>query len=363
VTTFERPAGSGRWVAKFELRRRQVWVPGGPWPTKRKAQQAEARHRELIARRRSEETCESFAERWLEEWPRPSVETRAIYARASRRFAAEFGATRLGEVERLSARTWALGVPRNISKTIATMYEDARNVGLVDDNPFANLRLPNTERTQEVHPPSLEEFRQLLDACTVLGGYGPEFRALVTFAGWSGMRIGELAALRFSDVDGDFIHVRRARKNDGSIGLPKNGKRRKIAYLEPARVLDQVPRRQGSGSDYVFHSQRGLPLTKNNHHYSWRAVRAAAGIVQTRQRDGVPALRFHDLRHFCATQLLELGLSHFDVSIQLGHEDGGALVMARYGHPSKERARDRLLAAFRPELSLPRSSARSEEVG
>jgi hypothetical protein len=34
------------------------------------------------------------------------------------------------------------------------------------------------------------------------------------------------------------------------------------------------------------------------------------------------------------------------VSVQLGHEDGGALVMSRYGHPSKEAARRRLLAVF-----------------
>jgi hypothetical protein len=44
--------------------------------------------------------------------------------------------------------------------------------------------------------------------------------------------------------------------------------------------------------------------------------------------------------------LLELGLDHFAVSVQLGHEDGGALVMALYGHPSKDTARERLLGAF-----------------
>jgi hypothetical protein len=33
-----------------------------------------------------------------------------------------------------------------------------------------------------------------------------------------------------------------------------------------------------------------------------------------------------------------MGMSHFDVSVQLGHEDGGALVMERYGHPPKNAA-------------------------
>jgi len=99
-------------------------------------------------------------------------------------------------------------------------------------------------------------------------------------------------------------------------------------------VLEDLPRRT---DEFIFHSSRGRPLIQGSHHYAWRSVRAAAGLPET---------RWHDLRHFCATQLLELGLSHFDVSVQLGHEDGGALVMARYGHPSKEAARERLLAAF-----------------
>jgi integrase len=60
--------------------------------------------------------------------------------------------------------------------------------------------------------------------------------------------------------------------------------------------------------------------------------------------DGVKPIRFHDLRHFAATQWLERGASHFDVSVLLGHEDGGALVMSRYGHPSKTLATERLLA-------------------
>jgi hypothetical protein len=40
--------------------------------------------------------------------------------------------------------------------------------------------------------------------------------------------------------------------------------------------------------------------------------------------------------------------------VQLGHTDGGALVMSTYGHPSEDSARARLLAAYnaRPPLRL-----------
>ena len=48
----------------------------------------------------------------------------------------------------------------------------------------------------------------------------------------------------------------------------------------------------------------------------------------------------------CATLLLERGLSPADVALQLGHSDGGRLVMQLYSHPDENRARDRLKMAF-----------------
>lgn len=333
----------GVWVAKFQLRGEQHWVPDGPWPTKSAAREAERRYRERIESGRTDETCASFGERWLREWPRPAESTRRVYSYSIKRFAADFGPTRLDAVERLSARTWALGVPRNISRVVGIMYEDARNVGLVENNPFSNLRLPANERTEEITPPTLDEYRQLLEACTVLGGYGTEFRAMIQFSAWTGVRAGELHALRWDDIGSESIRVRGARKRDGTIGRPKNGKEREVAFLPPARVLDQVGRR---ADPFVFHSPRGNPLVQGSHHYAWRTVRAASQLPMERKAAELPNVRWHDLRHFCATQLLELDLDHFAVSVQLGHEDGGALVMARYGHPSKDAARQRLLSAF-----------------
>jgi integrase len=334
VSVFERPRGSGSWVAKFQLNGSQVWVTDGPWRSKSAAREAERRYRDRLAARVTDETCASFAERWLMEWPRASEATNRLYARAARRFAEDFGPTPLGEVERLSARTWALAVPRSVSRVIGTMYEDARNVGLVESNPFANLRLPMVEKQPEIEPPTIEEYRSLLEACTVLGGYCSEMRAMITFAAWTGVRQGELFALQWPEIGDDEITVRRSRKLDGSLGRPKNGQIRTVPLLPPARVLDQVPRREHS--PFVFHSPRGRALIKGTHGWSWQKVKAAARVD----------CRWHDLRHFCATQLLELGLDHFAVSVQLGHTDGGALVMARYGHPSVGAAKRRLLAAF-----------------
>lgn len=343
MSAFERPKGSGQWVAKYQLAGKQCWVEGGPWSTKTQARDAERRDREARERLRTEETCAGFATRWLEVWPRPSESTQRNYATAIRHFADYFGSTPLGQVGRLEARTWALSVPRSVSRVAGIALGDAYNAGLIDGNPFANLRLPATERTEQIIAPTMEEYKALLDSCTVLGGYGAEFRALIQFAAWTGMRSGEIQALRWEDVGTDTILVRGARKRDGSIGPPKNGKAREISFLPPARVLDAVPRRP---DPFVFHSARGGPLVQGSLHYAWREVRAASGIPAARKEAGKGGLRFHDLRHFCATQLLELGIAHFDVSVQLGHEDNGALVMQRYGHPSADAARERLLQAF-----------------
>lgn len=337
MTAFERPKGSGKWRAKFVLNGRQIHVRNSPFPSESAALEAEKRYRDYLLARRTEETCASFAERWLREWPRPAASTRRQYGDAVKQFSAHFGPTPLGDIERLSARTWALTVPRYVSRTVRTMYEDARNVGLVEHNPFENLRLPGNRRRRKVTVPSLEEYRELIKSTTVLGGYGPEFRALLAFTSWTGVRSGELQAIEWGDLDGEVIHVRRSRKRDGTVGTPKNGEERTIIFPPPARVLDDVPRRP---DDLIFHSPRGFALDQGSLYWAWREVRATAGLRH---------VRFHDLRHFCATQLLDMGVSHFDVSIQLGHTDGGAEVMRTYGHPSESEARRRLLDAFRSQ--------------
>src|SRR5262245_46410959 len=121
---------NGGWAAKFQLRGELHWVPGGPWQTKSAAREAERRHREHLDAHLADETCASFASRWLREWPRPATSTQRIYSYGVGRFADDFGSTKLTEVERLTARTWALGVPRNVSRVVGIMFEDARNIGL-----------------------------------------------------------------------------------------------------------------------------------------------------------------------------------------------------------------------------------------
>jgi len=104
--------------------------------------------------------------------------------------------------------------------------------------------------------------------------------------------------------------------------------------IVPALPWDAMRR----GSTYVFETPNAKRFTRKSHAHYWYQVRAAAGRED---------LEFYALRHFCATHLLHLGLSHADVAVQLGHTDGGALVMSTYGHPEAARARERLRARTR----------------
>ena len=193
---------TGRVGCQFMLAGQIHWVPGGPWPSKKMASEAERAHRVRVTGKFSDLTCAEFADRWLVDWPRKSSSTQKLYAQAAARFAHHFGSTLLGEVGRFEARSWSLGIPRNLSKILGTMYEDARNIGLVETNPFANLRLPASEKTAEIAPPTPDEFRALLAACLVLGReYAEEFRSLITLTAWTGLRASEVMALRREDFE------------------------------------------------------------------------------------------------------------------------------------------------------------------
>jgi hypothetical protein len=80
----------------------------------------------------------------------------------------------------------------------------------------------------------------------------------------------------------------------------------------------------------LFVTRSGRRFAKSSLLYYWNPVRAVFGR---------PGMDFYELRHFCATHLLKLGVVHADVAVQLGHTDGGALVMTTYGHTSEDGAR------------------------
>lgn len=313
----------------------QVWI--GTYPTRREARREERDALDSPVST-SVESCDSFAQRWVDDFPRPRASTNRQNGYAVAAFARDFKGVQMAALTRPEARRWALTHRASVS-AVRAMFNDAIDEGIVTSNPFANLRLEGSRGRKDLEVVSEAELHRLADtALGHLGTYGPTFRACILFAAYVGLRPSEMFVLRWSDVDlaRGRVHIRTSLGGTGEVTLPKNGKAREVVLPPPARdALAAMPRR--TDSPYVFTTPKGTHLTKTTHYYYWRSVRMAAGRL---------GMDFYELRHFCATRLLEMGISHADVAVQLGHTDGGALVMSTYGHPADEAARERIAVAF-----------------
>lgn len=342
--------GKGYGVSVYDpALKRKRWV--GTFKTLGEARDAER----TASRRRGvgRVTCGEFAKLWLAEYPRAAGATRRTYRYGVAAFADEFERVRLADFDRLTARSWALRVPQSNVRVVRAMFNDAINDGLhTGPNPFSNLRLEQSRGRKDLIALTEDELNELGDkALDVHGEFGPTFRAMIVFAAYVGLRPGELFALERGDVGRDEVTIRQNLDGTGTIKAPKNGRERIVVLPPPARqALVDVPARLDVPWQFV--TPRGRRFSKSSLYYYWSPVRAAFGR---------PGMDFYELRHFCATHLLELGVSHADVAIQLGQTDGGALVMSTYGHPSEDAARQRLKRAFSQNVApLRRQGTRSE---
>lgn len=345
-----------RWVAsgydKVLKRKRHL----GTFDHRAGALRAEADWR-LRTRATGRETCDEFAERWVRDYPRPRASTNKHNAERVQRFAKDFKGVKLADVDRPTARDWAK-LHKSHLAAVRAMFGDAMRDGLIDLNPFADLRLPGSPGRKDIVTMTESELKALADLALhedmELGDYGPEYRAMVLFSGYVGLRPGELFALRRDDVAGQLCTVERSLARTGEIGPTKTGRSRTVTIPPPAQdALEDVPIHP---SGLLFTSPHDRMWTQPSHHRYWQSLRKLAKR---------PGLAFYELRHAAATFMLERGVTPWDVAIQLGHTDGGQLVMELYGHPSEAGARARLLAAWDAQtgpVPIDRSGVRREQA-
>lgn len=316
----------------------------GTFDTQREARAAE---RDELATRTSKrlphsrETVGSFAERWLELRPRRKESTNIAYREQVKPFVEVHGDMLLEEVGVELALGW-LNEKRWTHGGIRAMFSDARRMGLVETNPFTELRLRGSRGRKDLDVLSVDEVNAVVGCVDEVwsGEVALTVKALVLLSAFTGMRPAELYGLRWSDLDFRESEIGVARQyspKSRTFEAPKNGLTRKIVLTPPAREgLLALPRPMDPAA-LVFRASRGGPMTGRVQHYYWHPVRC---------RFGNPSMDLYELRHFCASWLLnDLGLPPQDVAHQLGHTDGGALVQRLYGHPSEKLARDRIKRA------------------
>jgi integrase len=206
---------------------------------------------------------------------------------------------------------------------------------LVRSNPFARLWISKGPGRRHEQPPSEERVWKLIRCARELAS--PSFAAWLQVAAFTGLRPGELDALRRANVDlgrSRVLVVEQFNAKTRTFTLPKNGLTREAPLTDPAReAIMALP----VESEFCFVSIRGEHWTSARA-YHWEAVKVAAGW------DGSLYLA---TRHFAGWYMVNvLDVPSEDVAIALGHTDGGELVRRLYGHRDHERALDRVTAAY-----------------
>lgn len=282
---------------------------------------------------------------WLEEVARPKLAYSTLKSYESylnRHIIPELGHIKLGELtpqdvqKFLNKRARSGLTPRTVQYLRAILRSalaEAEAWGYIERNSASLAKAPKMER-REVSVLTATDARALI-ASTVDDRIGNLF----ALALYTGLRQGELLGLRWPDIDLDqgTIQIRKALQKQGremKFIEPKTARSRRKIFLPAAAVsilthqkvnVDVMRRHAGSAWqdwDLVFPSQVGTPLDGSNvtHHLQRKLTEA-----------GLPRVRFHDLRHTCATLLLEQGVQDRVIMEQLGHSQI-TLTLNTYSH-------------------------------
>jgi integrase len=143
------------------------------------------------------------------------------------------------------------------------------------------------------------------------------------FLAVTGLRIGEAIGIKWSDFDGDVLHISRT-IYEGTAGDTKTEDSDR--YLPIPHVLLERMRALG-GTEWIFHSRKHTPINPGN--ALKRYIRPVA------KKLGISLGGWHDFRHTLTTGLLRSGVSPKVVSDILGHSDV-QITLDVYDHPNTE---------------------------
>lgn len=339
---------NGRWRSQIAVDGKNLSVPkliGGPksYGTKREAKAARAKAREALGKSQvSSVTVRGFWERWTTDplFARPKESTNIHNQERTRAFVEKYGELPMGDVDATVVSGWLWGGKnQGTVPQLRAMWNDAMSLkagALVDRNPFARLGISKGPGLRDQQPPTEEMVWALIGHAKDLTG--PHWAAWLQLAAFTGMRPGEIDALRWERVDFDrsrIIVAEQYSSNSKSFTTPKNGKQREAPMTAPAReALLSVPQQH----EFCFVNLREHHWTAGSRAYHWSTVRAAAGWKGS---------LYLATRHFAGWYMYELlGMPAEDVAISLGHTDGGELVRRLYGHKDRDKALTRVVEAY-----------------
>lgn len=236
---------------------------------------------------------------------------------------------------------------RNYVGILSAMFKYAVRKKLAPTNPCADVELPAKDEytSDDIHFLRPEEVHALV-RCAVSGAYDAIDRALYITAAMTGLRQGELLALRWRDVDWPASSVRvRSNYVLGEFGTPKS-KRSSRGVPMADDVGGELDRHFKASSytaedDLVFADPyTGEPLKRGALMRRYRRALKAAKLN--------PEHRFHDLRHTFGTAMAAAGVPLRTLQEWMGHRDiATTQIYADYAPKPNEAAQ--VTAAFKTE--------------
>jgi len=219
-------------------------------------------------------------------------------------------------------------------RILSEALNHAVKMGLLARNVAESTTPPHPKR-KSITTMAAEDIPKFLEA-----SHRTPYHVLYCTALFTGMRLGELLALRWRDIDLDMasLSVSRAlfkRRGVCKIIEPKSPHSRRSIALSPilATILQQHKSQQEAKRillgnpleeerDLVFARTDGSPLDPGTVTHTFRRAITRAGL---------PPLRFHDLRHTHATLMLQAGVHPKIVQERLGH-GSIAVTLDTYSH-------------------------------
>jgi len=217
-----------------------------------------------------------------------------------------------GQVEeqkaRIKARTTRARTVNFFVQSIKRLFNWAVEQGLLEDNPIRNVkRIPrDPPRDRTLKPAEVEDFMDYARRRQPLG----EFCEVLLY---TGMRVGELLSLRWSQIDFERGIARISNHKTAGRGE----QRPRVIPLNDrvVEILQQQPR----GSDVVFTGDYDQPLT-------YDAIKCRKDKLE-RENPDMPHVTFHQFRHTFASRLAEAGVPERVTQAILGHS---SKLMTRY---------------------------------
>ena len=269
-------------------------------------------------------TFREVAEEWWnlkQREVRPS--TTATYRAPYERLVEAFGGRRIREIKPPELRTFMAelrrsGYHRSTGTTNATVmrqiFRFAVENGDLEVSPAAVVRVPRQMPTDKI--PALTEAQEAAAKAFTQGQAGLLVQVLL----YTGMRLGEAAALTYADIDrkAGWIHVSKKISYVNSRGdlddfLKTENGLRDIRLLPPLRAV--LPKNR---IGYVFPGRDGGWMSAYEIRQLWKEFCAACGFLDG---DGHPALRPHQMRHTYATVLYEIGVEIKTAALWMGDRE------------------------------------------